>query len=123
MFIPAVCNKYKLENMKRFGMEYVEFRMMEDCFETAVESAKKFAEEHKMIFMHPFDDLEIITGYASLAAEIVEDCSAPIDYLIVPSGGGALLAAMCSYFKQISPTTKIVCVEPEGANPMYESLK
>lgn len=44
MFIPAVCNKYKLENMKRFGREFIEFKMMEECFETAVELAKNFAE-------------------------------------------------------------------------------
>lgn len=60
--------------------------------------------------MHPFDDAEVITGYASLAAEVIEDSQTPIDYLVVPSGGGGLLAAMSSYFKHISPTTQIVCV-------------
>ena len=75
-----------------------------------------------MIFMHPFDDLDVITGYASLAAEVKEDCPNKSDYLLVPSGGGALLAAMAIYFKQISPETQIVCVEPENANPMYQSL-
>jgi threonine dehydratase len=72
--------------------------------------------------MHPFDDIDVITGYATLAAEIKEDCPTKIDYLIVPSGGGALLASMVSYFKQISPDTQIVCVEPENSNPMYQSL-
>lgn len=99
VFIPAVCNKSKLENMRRFGMEYIEFRMIEECFEFAVELARKFAEEHKMIFMHPFDDIEVITGYSSLAAEIIEDSQTPIDYVIVPSGGGGLLAGMSSFFR------------------------
>lgn len=103
LFIPAVCNKFKLENMKRFGKEFIEFHMLEDCFENAVDQAKQYAKENNMIFMHPFDDMDVITGYASLAAEIKEDCPNKIDYLIVPSGGGALLAAMATYFKQISP--------------------
>lgn len=75
-----------------------------------------------MIFMHPFDDLDVITGYTSLAQEIKEDCDKTIDYLFIPSGGGGLLSAIILYFKQLSPETKIVCVEPEGANPMYQSL-
>lgn len=44
--------------------------MLEDCFETAVDQAKQYAKDNNMIFMHPFDDLDTITGYASLAAEI-----------------------------------------------------
>jgi threonine dehydratase len=122
LFIPAVCNKFKLENMKQFGKEFIEFKMLDNCFENAVDQAKQYAVNNKMIFMHPFDDIDVITGYATLAAEIKEDCPTKIDYLIVPSGGGALLASMVSYFKQISPDTQIVCVEPENSNPMYQSL-
>jgi threonine dehydratase len=63
-----------------------------------------------MTFLHPFDDLDVITGYATMAPEIAEDCSNNIDYILVPSGGGGLLAAIGCYFKQISPSIHIIGV-------------
>ena len=55
--------------------------------------------------------------------EILEDCVEDIDYLFVAIGGGGLAAGLGSYFKQISPKTKIIGIEPQGAPAMYESIK
>ena len=75
-----------------------------------------------MTYLHPFADADMIVGYATMGVEIIEDIPNNVDVLLVPTGGGGLLAGVSSYFKNVSPSTKIVGVEPENANPMYLSL-
>ena len=73
-------------------------------------------------FIHPFDDEKVIEGQATVGLEILEQTNAPIDYVFVPVGGGGLSSGLSSYFKQVSPNTKIIGVEPEGAPSMSASI-
>src|SRR5690606_38464240 len=75
-----------------------------------------------MTFIPPFDDYRIIEGQATVAMEILED-KPDVDYLFVPVGGGGLSAGVGSYFKRISPQTKIIGLEPEGAPSMKKALE
>ena len=79
--------------------------------------------ENGKTYIHPFDDPLIIEGQATVALEIIQDSTCQIDYLFIPIGGGGLIAGVGSYFKQVSPNTKIIGVEPAGAPSMSESLK
>lgn len=65
-----------------------------------------------MTFVHPFSDIDLITGYATMGVEIIDEIPTNVDVLLVPSGGGGLLAGLSSYFKDISPSTHICAVEP-----------
>jgi len=75
-----------------------------------------------MTFVHPFDDEKVIEGQATVGYEIYEQLE-NIDYVIVPIGGGGLCAGLGSYIKAVSPGTKIIGAEPEGAPSMTEALK
>jgi len=75
-----------------------------------------------MSFVHPFNDLKVIEGQATIALEILEQSKIPIDYLFLPVGGGGLAAGVASIFKTLSPNTKVIGVEPEGAPSMSTSL-
>ena len=69
-----------------------------------------------------FDDQKIIEGQGTVALEILKDCKEPLDYLLVPVGGGGLISGLISVIKQTSPETKIIAVEPEGAPSLKTSL-
>lgn len=62
-------------------------------------------------------------GYATIAKEIVDDKRfINVDYIIVPSGGGALVSSIASYVKQVSPNTKVIAVEPDTCTPFSNSI-
>lgn len=123
IFMPAATPKQKINKVKLFGKEYVEVILVGDTFDEAYQEALKVAEEEKMTFVHPFNDRRVIEGQGTVGLEIEEDCPVPIDYIFVAIGGGGLISGLGSYFKQISPDTKIIGVEPAGAPGMAESLK
>ncbi len=123
IFMPAATPKQKINKVKLFGKEFVEVILVGDTFDEAYQEALKVAEEEQMTFVHPFNDRRVIEGQGTVGLEIEEDCPVPIDYIFVAVGGGGLISGLGSYFKQISPATKIIGVEPAGAPGMAESLK
>jgi threonine dehydratase len=106
-----------------FGKTYVEVVLSGDTFDDAQQAAVADSKETGMAFIHPFDDEQIIEGQATVALEILQDTKENIDYIFIPIGGGGLAAGVGACFRQISPQTKIIGVEPAGAPSMSESLK
>lgn len=123
IFMPNTTPRQKIKQVKLFGGEFAEIRLVGDTFDDAYEEAVRCAEQEGMAFVHPFDDLRIVAGNATVGKEIVEACAQPIDLLIVTIGGGGLAAGVASYVKEVSPDTVIVGVEPEGAPSMSASLE
>lgn len=122
VFMPIITPNQKINQTKMFGEEFIEVRLVGDTFDDCAIAAKKFTEDHKMVFIPPFDDYRIIEGQGTVALEILEEQD-DIDYLFVPVGGGGLSAGVGSYFKTYSPKTKIIGLEPEGAPAMYQAFK
>jgi len=124
IFMPSTTPKQKVNQVKFFGKDYVEVVLIGDTFDDSYAEAMKYCEEKKSTFIHPFDDNLVIAGQGTVAKEITEDFKdGKIDYLFVPIGGGGLAAGSSSWFKQVSPDTKIIGVEPTGAPSMKEALK
>lgn len=123
IFMPSVTPQQKVRKVKTFGKEFVEVILAGDHFDDAYAEALEVTEKHNMAFVHPFDDERIIEGQGTVGLEILEDCKVAIDYVFVAVGGGGLIAGLGSYFKQLSPRTRIIGVEPSGAAAMYESLQ
>ncbi|MDX1666584.1 MAG: threonine ammonia-lyase [Saprospiraceae bacterium] len=123
VYMPGVTPKQKVKKVKLFGKNYVEIILTGDTFDDSSAEAMREAERMGMVFVHPFDDERIIEGQATVGLEVLEDCDRPIDYVFVAVGGGGLISGLGSYFKQISPQTKIIGVEPQGAPAMHHSLK
>ncbi len=122
IFMPVTTPKQKVRQVSTFGNGNVEIILVGDTFDASAAQAKLYCDEHNMCFVAPFDDEKIIEGQATVGVEIIEDTDSPIDYLFVPIGGGGLLSGVGSYFKQVSPKTKIIGVEPSGAASMKASL-
>jgi len=123
IYMPATTPKQKIRQVEMFGKDNVEIILVGDTYDAAENAAKADCEKTGMAFIHPFDDPQIIEGQATVALEILQDTREPIDYLFVPVGGGGLAAGAGAYFKQVSPQTKIIGVEPDGAPSMKYSLE
>ena len=125
IFMPKITTKQKIDKVKKFGGEFVNIYLEGLNFDESFDCAKKYSLEHKKEFIHPFDDRKVIEGQATVGLEIYKQMeqSNKIDYLFLPIGGGGLAAGVSSYFKYVSPNTKIIGIQPLGSPSMYESFK
>lgn len=73
-------------------------------------------------FIHPSNDLRVIIGHSSCAMELINDAE-DLDYVLVPVGGGGLASGIAMAFRNFSPNTKIIGVEPKNADDAYRSLR
>jgi threonine dehydratase len=87
----------------------------------AFDEAKRIETEEGRTFVHPFEGFGTALGTATLGLEWVEQAG-PLDAVIVPVGGGGLLAGMACAIKQRSPSTQVLGVEPFGADSMWRSF-
>jgi len=122
VYMPSTTPKQKVEKVKFFGKNNVSVVLNGDTFDDSFKSSMKACEEEGMTFVHPFDDHRVMEGQGTVGLEILEDTN-DIDYLLLPVGGGGITSGTGSYFKQKSPKTKIIAIEPEGAPSLQEALK
>ncbi len=123
IFMPLTTPSQKVKQVKLFGKEWVEVVLKGDTFDDAFAESQRFCTEHKATFIHPFDDEKVIAGQGTVGLEILQQTRQPVDYLFFPIGGGGLASGVASVFKQLSPNTKLIGVEPEGAASMKTSIK
>lgn len=123
IFMPETTPQQKIKQVRLFGKSLVNITLAGDTFDECFHHAKVFCDAQKAVFIHPFDDYQVIAGQGTVALELVDDCIQPIDYVFIPIGGGGLAAGICTVFKQLSPTTKLIGVEPAGAASMKTSIK
>ena len=93
-----------------------------DKLEEAAAHAQELAEKRGLTFVHPFDDPYVIAGQGTIALEMLEDAPG-IDTLVVPIGGGGLIAGMAVAAKSVNPEIEIVGVQAELYPSMYAKLK
>lgn len=122
IYMPTTTPKQKIEQVKMFGNGCVEITLQGDTFDTSNKEAIEYANQSGKMFIPPFDDPKIIEGQGTIGLEIMQDSKQKIDYIFIPIGGGGLASGIGAYFKQISPETKIIGVEPAGAASMKYSF-
>lgn len=122
IFMPVTTPRQKLEQVEMFGGNTVEVRLTGDTFDASKAAALEFAAPSGAAFIHPFDDVRIIEGQATLALEILEQQQEKIDFVFIPIGGGGLASGIATVFKTLSPGTLLVGTEPKGAASMKASL-
>lgn len=123
IFMPTPTPGQKINQVKNFGGSTIDIVLIGDTFDDAFAEATRFGEQSGAVFVHPFNDPDVIAGQGTVAIEILEKLRSPIDYLIVPIGGGGLASGVSTWFKEFSPATKIIGVEPEGAAAMIASIE
>ena len=123
IYMPTPTPKQKVEQVKMFGEGFINIVLEGDTFDDSYHAAMLECERLNRIFIHPFNDEKIIEGQATVGLEILNQSKRDIDYLFVPVGGGGLASGLSTLFKQLSPQTKIIGVEPLGAPSMTESIQ
>jgi len=123
IYMPKTTPKQKVRQVQLFGKSFVDIILTGDTFDDAYAFAIADATQHFKKFIHPFDDLKVIAGQGTVGLEILESSQKQIDYVFVPIGGGGLAAGLSTVFKELSPQTKIIGVEPEGAPAMKTSIR
>jgi threonine dehydratase len=123
IYMPATTPKQKISQVRMFGGKYVKIILVGDTYDTCQKIALDASKRLKKTFVHPFDDPKVIEGQATIATEILNQRPKGFDYVIVPIGGGGLISGLITVLKKISPNTKIIGVEPEGAPSMKRSIE
>ena len=123
IFMPVTTPKQKIEQVRMFGKEFIEIVLTGDTFDAANSAAITYAEENGKTFIPPFDDPKVMEGQGTIGMEILNQASEPLDYIFVPIGGGGLASGLGAYIKQMSPTTKVIGVEPGGAPCMKAAIE
>ena len=123
VYMPSPTPQQKVKKVRLLGGKYIEIILNGDTFDAAYEEALKDAKINGAVFIHPFDDLQVIQGQATVGLEMLEQIPETLDYLFIAVGGGGLIAGVSSMYKQLSPTTKIVALEASGAASLYETIK
>ncbi len=123
IFMPTTTPAQKIKQVGMFGKEFVKIELVGDTYDDAFYAAKKYCEEQNATFIHPFDDLQVMEGQGTVGLEIFKDSKFKIDYLVFAIGGGGLASGVSTVFKQLSPKTKLVAVEPLGSPTMKTALE
>jgi threonine dehydratase len=119
--MPLTTPEIKVRAVADLGAEIV---LHGDDYDEANEHALVLARERALVFVHPFDDPDVIAGQGTIAMEILRQHHGDaIDAIFVPVGGGGLIAGIAAYAKSLYPRIKIIGVEPEDSAGMYESLR
>jgi len=119
--MPLTTPEIKLLAVADFGAEII---LHGDDYDQAYEHATELARQRGLVFVHPFDDPDVIAGQGTIAMEILRQHHGDeIDAIFVPIGGGGLISGIGAYVKSLYPRIKIIGVEPEDAAGMFESLR
>lgn len=117
--MPTTTPLIKVEGTRKYGVDVV---LYGTNFDEAFHRALELAKENNWEFVHPFNDLDVIEGQGTISLEILKE-EEDMDIIIVPIGGGGLIAGIAVAAKQINPNIKIIGVEPEGAKSMMCSIE
>lgn len=109
----------KVEATRKYGAEVI---LSGEVYDEAFQKAKELQEKEGYIFIHPFDDEDVIEGQGTIALEVLEELP-DADIIMVPLGGGGLISGVAAAAKMKNPQIKIVGVEPEGAASALKSIE
>lgn len=123
IYMPSTTPRQKVSQVQFFGREFVDIILVGDTFDDSYGQALICAKQEQRTFIHPFDDEAVIAGQGTVGVEILNDCEEPIDYVFASIGGGGLISGVGTYMKSISPATKLIGIEPEGAPSMKKSFE
>jgi threonine dehydratase len=117
--MPVTTPQIKVRAVLDLGGEVV---LRGDDYDAAYEHALELAQQRKMIFVHPFDDPDVIAGQGTIGVEIARQSGGHIDAVFVPVGGGGLIAGIAIYLKYKHPQVKIIGVNAVDSTAMHDSL-
>ncbi|MCL2755024.1 MAG: pyridoxal-phosphate dependent enzyme, partial [Oscillospiraceae bacterium] len=126
IFLPTVAPLYKVEATKRIGAGFAEVKKHGITYDDTYPAAREFCEKIGGVFIHPFDDIDVIAGQGTVGREIMlqaAEKAVDLDAVIVPDGGGGLVSGVAAAVKSVNPRCKVYGVQAAGASGMYSSFR
>lgn len=117
--IPAGAPLSKIEATRSYGANVV---LVPGVYDDAHAEAVRLRDEQGLTFIHPFDDERVMAGQGTIGLEIAEQLP-DVDVVLVPIGGGGLIAGVASALRQLKPACRIIGVQAAGAASMADSLR
>lgn len=118
--MPTTTPEIKINSVLAMGAKIL---LEGDSYSESYEVAHEFARQEGRVFIHPYDDEEVIAGQGTVAMEILRQHPQKIDAIFVPVGGGGLIAGIAVYAKSVRPDIKIIGVEPDDSDCLNQALK
>ena len=122
IYMPRSTPKVKVDAVTGHGMEYVSIHLTGDSYDEAVHAARADEKQTKAVYIHAYDDLQVMAGQGTLADEIVLSGHGPFDAAYLQIGGGGMAAGVSTWLKTYWPEIEIVGVEGEGQASMKAAL-
>lgn len=119
IFIPATAPISKVEATRKYGAD---IKLIDGVYDDAYKAACEFQKETNGVFIHPFNDEDVIAGQGTIGLELIQQLP-DVDAVIVPIGGGGLISGVAYAIKHLKPSCKVYGVQAQGAGSMYKSYK
>jgi threonine dehydratase len=120
--VPGTTPRQKRDRIAALGGEMVDLVVTGDTYDEAAAAALAHARDTGATLVPAFDAVPTVVGQATVALELLEQLPAPPDVVVLPVGGGGLLAGCATWLRQRSPGTRVIGVEPAGAASMAAAL-
>jgi threonine dehydratase len=121
IFLPITTPLQKINRIKYFGKDNIIVNIYGNNFNESLDKSLRFCKKNKNMFIHPYDDLDIIEGQSTIAYEILNKIDP--DYILCSVGGGGLCAGISELCSSINHKCEIIGVEPYGAASLTKSIK
>lgn len=119
VFMPVFTPALKVLATKGYGADV---QLVGETYDDAYAASMEFAKKTQATYLHPFNDPQIIAGQGTIGLEILDQLP-EVDDIIVPIGGGGLIAGVATAIKSINPKIRIIGVEAEGTQSMQQSIQ
>lgn len=118
--MPTTTPPIKVQTVRNLGARII---LHGDSYDDAYAHARNLEKERGLIFVHPFDDPDVIAGQGTVAMEVLRQHEDPIEAIFIPVGGGGLIGGMAAYIKRVRPEIRVIGVEPEDTPTLQRALE
>jgi threonine dehydratase len=120
--MPVTAPQVKVDAVRRFGGRHTDVVLAGDSYSEAQAEAQRLRDALGATFVHPFDDLDVIAGQATIALELLAQHPGPLHAVFVPIGGGGLIAGVAAVIKARRPDIRVIGVQASDADSMARAL-
>lgn len=117
--MPTTTPQMKIDAVKQLGGDVVLFG---ESYSDAYQHSLALEAKHKLTFVHPFDDPDVIAGQGTIAMEMLSQHTGPLDAVFVAIGGGGLISGVANFIKAVRPEVKVIGVQMNDSNAMIQSV-